>query len=265
MNFGVEVIEKSKTVPIVVDFWAPWCGPCKFLGPVLEDLAKEANGKWELVKVNTDENQELSVEYGIRGIPAVKMFDDGKVMAEFTGVLPRHQVERWLNENIPDERQKELESILANFESDQVNGLKVLKEFAKENPDFPEARIFLAQKIVFTNLNKAVELVSDIKPGNKDYHVAESINSLNALLIGNENCSGSSNNTLLAEKLNRAKSGLQSNNLDEAMEALIDTVIIDKSYCDELPRKSTIAIFNLLGPDHDLTKKYRRKFDMALY
>lgn len=265
MNFTDDVIEKSNTIPIVVDFWAPWCGPCKFLGPVLEELANESDGKWELVKVNTDEHQELSAEYGIRGIPAVKMFDDGKVIAEFTGALPKHQVERWLNENLPNESQKELESILASFESDRVTGLKALKNFVKENPDFPEARTFLAQRIVFTNINEAVELVSDIKPGNKYYHIAESINSLDALLRDTENCGGSSNNTSLKEKLIMAKSGLQNNNLDEAMEALIDTVIIDKSYCDELPRKSTIAIFNLLGPDHDLTKKYRKKFDMALY
>ncbi|MEQ8810911.1 MAG: thioredoxin, partial [Imperialibacter sp.] len=96
MDFDKEVIAKSKDVPVVVDFWAPWCGPCQFLGPIIEELADEANGTWALVKVNSDENQHLSAEYGIKGIPAVKMFHKGEVVAEFTGALPKHEIQKWL-------------------------------------------------------------------------------------------------------------------------------------------------------------------------
>ncbi len=99
-NFEKEVIEKSKEVPVVVDFWAAWCGPCLMLGPVLEKLAKEFNGKFILAKINVDENPVKSQEYGIMSIPSVKLFRNGKLADEFTGLLPETAVREWISSNI---------------------------------------------------------------------------------------------------------------------------------------------------------------------
>jgi putative thioredoxin len=98
-NFQERVIEQSKKIPVVVDFWASWCTPCLILGPVIEKLAKEYNGKFILAKANVDENRTTSQKYGIMSIPSVKLFKNGKVFDEFVGAMPEESVRNWINKN----------------------------------------------------------------------------------------------------------------------------------------------------------------------
>ena len=103
IDFQSDVIEASKTTPVLVDFWAEWCGPCVMLSPSLEKLANEAGDSWNLLKVNTESQPELAAEYGIRSIPNVKLFVNGEISGEFVGALPEEEIKRWLESNIPDQ------------------------------------------------------------------------------------------------------------------------------------------------------------------
>jgi len=99
-DFEAEVIEKSKTIPVVVDFWASWCGPCMALKPTLEKLAKEYEGKFILAKAATDDNQDSASKFAVMSIPSVKLFKDGKVIDEFTGAQPEATIKKWLDSKL---------------------------------------------------------------------------------------------------------------------------------------------------------------------
>jgi len=174
-DFQKDVVDKSEEITVIVDFWAPWCGPCKFLGPVIEELEQEAGGAWKLVKVNTDERQELMQEYKINSIPAIKMFSKGEVIAEFTGALPKHQIENWLSEFLPDEKKELLFSIKEKLKSDPSAAIPELNTFVEENPEMEEASVLLSSNIVFTQPDRAVQLVGNITIGNKLFEEAENI------------------------------------------------------------------------------------------
>ena len=100
LDFKERVIEKSEEIPIIIDFWASWCSPCIILGPILEELEKNMDGKFILVKINVDMAPEISKYYNVMSIPCVKMFKRGKPIAEFIGALPKEQVKEWINKNL---------------------------------------------------------------------------------------------------------------------------------------------------------------------
>ena len=270
LDFQKDVIEASKTTPIVVDFWAEWCGPCKMLTPVLEKLAGEANDTWKLLKVNTDEHQELSVEYGISGIPAVKMFSDGQVIADFVGALPEAQVRSWLDENIPTESRKLLEEAKQVLsEGDKSKAQTLFEQVVKTDANNFEARILLAELIFEPDGEKALDLVKDVPKENPLYKNAQAIQTLSRLLNTFESISKQAQESDASPETwghyLKGIQALQGHDYDAALKNWIEAVTIDKTIDDEGPRKACIALFSWLGQEHDLMKKYHRAFTSALF
>ncbi len=258
MNFEQDVIARSEQVPVVVDFWAPWCGPCQSLGPVIEGLAEKASGTWELVKVNTDEHQDISQRYGIQGIPAVKMFHQGVVIADFTGALPKPQIQKWLVENLPDERKEQLETYRNQlFTFQHSEAATKLAQFTKDHPDVGEAQLWLAAATV----GQHPELASEaIQHTHRSFELGEDVRSLADLMTCEEG-----GQPKVAEQIEQAQTAMKENRFEDTLQSLIQATLLDKTYCNELPRRATIALFRLMGTDHPLTKQYRKRFDMALY
>lgn len=260
-HFETEVLERSHEVPVVVDFWAPWCGPCQFLGPIIESLEKQAQGTWELAKVNIDQQQKLAVDYNVRSIPAVKMFHKGKIIADFVGSLPKTEIQKWLTANLPDPRKDILEDLRQKLQAspDEANR-QALEDFVKTHPDLQEGRLWLAFEKVYAQPQEALKLIEDIKIGNSLFDLAEDVRNLAAFMT----CEAG-DKPKLDEKISIAQEALRKFDKDTALQNLIEVIMVDKSYCQENPRKAAIALFHFLGMGHELTKKYRRRFDMALY
>ena len=270
LDFQKDVIEASKTTPIVVDFWAEWCGPCKMLTPVLENLASEANDTWKLLKVDTEEHQELSVEYGISGIPAVKMFSGGKIIAEFVGALPEDQVRSWLEKNIPTESRKlfeEAKKVLADGDKSKAQNL--FEQVINAEPNNFEARILLAELIFEPDGEKALDLVKDVPEANPLYKNAQAIQTLSRLLNSFESISKQAQESDASPEAwgdyLKGIQALQGHDYDAALKNWIEAIAIDKTIDDDGPRKACIALFSWLGQEHELMKKYHRSFTSALF
>lgn len=257
MDFNSAVLERSFERPVVVDFWAPWCGPCRVLGPTIEKLAEEQADKWDLVKVNTEEDTAVAQQYKIMSIPNVKLFHKGEVIAEFTGAQPRNVIEKWLAEHIPDDRKADLQSLIENAHTPE--GLAQLETFVAGNPDIQEAVIGLARHLVFQDTPKAVELVAHVKAADEMTEVAQDIRTVLELQQF-EDQGNPASSALVA-----AQAALGHGNHAQTIQQLIEATTFDKTLANDLPRRAAIAFFRLLGSAHPLTKEYRWRFDMALY
>lgn len=261
MNFEIDVIQRSYTVPVVVDFWATWCGPCRVLGPVIEQLAQEANGRWELVKVDTEAHQALARQYQIMSIPAVKLFSQGKPVAEFAGALPRPQIEQWLAQHLPDARRDRLADLRLRLGTPATQqALTELNELVAQHPDFEESRILLAAFQSSEDPMMAQDQVANIKLGSPLEAEAEAVNALAEMMLISED-----GHPKVSALIEQARSAFQQHDLPSTLKALIEAIMIDKSYCNELPRRAALGIFRILGETHPLTKQQRPYFNMALY
>ncbi len=264
-DFTTDVLEKSAKLPVVVDFWAEWCGPCRALSPILERLAERSRDRWALVTVNTDAHQDLAAHYGVRGIPNVKLFVNGKVANEFTGALPERAVEQWLEKVLPGRHEKELAAAEGLLAADDVGAARaILEGILEHEPDNEQARVLLAGTYVFSDAARAAELVDRIEEHSRHFPMADAIRTGARLLEKGAHPEGLPS----GPGKDRYRTALESfarRDFDPALENFIDVIRQDRSYDEDGGRRAVIAIFRLLGDEHPLTQKYRRAFSSALY
>jgi putative thioredoxin len=234
-GFESQVLERSKEVPVVVDFWADWCGPCKQLTPALERAATAREGKVELAKVDVDANQRLAATFGIQGIPAVKAFRDGKVAAEFTGAVPPAEVERFFDSLVPSEA----DELVASGDEES------LRRALEVDPRHVAARRELARLLIGRGDNDAaLELLEDV--------------------TGDFLAEGLAARARLAddEELEPAFAAWDRGDHREALERL-EAALSDPERRDDI-RRIMVAIFTELGPQAELAREFRRRLAAAV-
>jgi putative thioredoxin len=262
-DFESEVIEKSRQVPVVVDFWAPWCGPCRALGPVLERLAVEAGGRWVLAKVNTEEHQELAAEYGIQSIPNVKLFADGEVVDEFLGALPEREVRRWLEQALPSPyadavaRAREMLT-LGQF----AEAAATLRAIVAEEPALHGARLALAETLLHTDPAAVPAALAGLEIEADEADRVEALRQLAERSQLLERPAGLPEAPVKARYL-EALRAVRVGDWDTALEACIEVMRTQRGYADGAAQETGRAIFVLLGWQHPICEKHHRAFASA--
>ncbi len=274
-DFEQQVVAVSFKHPVVIDFWAPWCAPCKVLKPVLEKLAGEYGGKFKLAKVNSDENQEIAARYAVRGIPAVKAMVDGKIVNEFTGALPEGMVRDWLDKIIPSPAEELRREAQQLADKDDLDGaLRKLAEASKLDPNNEVVRVDSAEiLLVQGNADDAQRLLDTLKEPDilKDARVLQLKAQVRLAEMQEEGGSEAelaaavrANGNDLEARLKLANVLIAANRPAEGMDQLLEIVRRDRSFRDDIGRKSLLDVFNLLGGQGELVATYRRKLAALL-
>ncbi len=274
-DFDHGVIQASKQAPVLVDFWAPWCGPCRALTPVLERLAEIYQGKFLLAKVNSDENPDLAREYGIRSIPNVKAFVDGQLVDEFLGALPESAVREFIDRLLPTPGELiRRDAATQAAAGDQERALALLETAVDMEPNNDAVHSDRIEILLdLGRIAQAREAASRLSPlASQDPRAGRVLARLQlADTVPGETDAGAletrvrSNPDDLQTRLRLAKLYASQQRYEPALEQLLEITRRDRGFGEDAGRKTMLAIFDLLHGQSELVGRYRRLLAAALH
>ena len=277
-NFEEAVLKGSQERVIVVDFWAPWCEPCRTLGPLLEEVVIQLGAGVALAKVNVDENQELAKAFRVQGIPAVKIVKDGQLVQEFTGALPKEQIEAVLRPLVPvvtseggDLMEQAAQLVRAG---DLEGGARLYEKVLQEQPEDGPAILGLARvRLQQADFVAVQELVNLIEEGSSEYQSARALLTQIELMQICDSCGGRAAcaQKMLADpedlenRFNFACCAAAEQDFETALKEWLAIVEKEKDFRDGKVREAMVSIFHLLGRENELVTDYQRRLYRALH
>lgn len=267
-DFQAEVLLHSNQRPVLVDFWAEWCVPCQTLDPILEKLAREGNGAFRLAKLDVDANPKVANDYGVRGIPSVKAFRNGQIVAEFSGLRPEPQVREFISALAPatcDIAVGRADSLLAAKK--WVEGEEIYREVLGENPDHPGGLLGLARSLLAQGAASQALPILRAFPVSKEYTRAEQLIPLAQAMADLESreTAGESQDDDLATQYTSALRLANRGQLFAAMDGLLDILHQNKKYRVGEIRHLMLGLLALLGDENTQARAYRSELTSLLF
>jgi len=262
-DFEFEVLQYSRTKPVVVDFWAEWCIPCQTLGPMLEELVENAEGRYRLAKVDVDENPNLAIRYNVRSIPYVKGFRMGQVVTEFVGVIPQPEIEKFLKELTPSPTDLILTKGLGLLQYHRwADAEASFRKVIQEQPKSPAALLGLTKSLLAQNKTKEAQDILKNFPASREYSASEILRPLADALLQTQPRPGKPDlEAIYLRALNLIKSG----KFPAALDGLLELLRQDKTYRNGNARKIVVALLEILGEENEVTRQYRAELASVLF
>jgi putative thioredoxin len=267
-QFGQEVLQRSHEVPVVVDFWAEWCQPCKVLGPALEKVAAAYAGRFELAKVDIDANQALASQFGVKSIPMVIAFKDGRPVSQFTGAIPEQAIRQWVEQLLPTELDLAAERARdMAFEGDSEGAEALYREVLAQVPDHQEAATALASLLISRGDTDEALIVLGRLPRTSEVEKLEAA----ARVTAAQDTDLSSLERRLeddpddhAARIELGQALAAKGEHEAALDQLLAVVQAGGDLREDA-RRAMVDVFGLLGSDHPLTVTYRRALANLLF